>query len=410
MTPLKIRALRDEAAQIKAQAGDQITAAQLDQIEAKLNEADTLEANATRLASVQNRLTKPSTRIEVGAEGFERDPKAGFKHAQEMLAVIAKNHGQAGNDARLKFLAAVGSDEQSGTNGAYGGFFIPKALHGEALTVGSEGDPTSSLCRNIPMETPSISINARVDKNHSTSVTGGTVVYRSKELAAMTSSRAQFEQIDLKCNDLTGLSYVSQQLLNASPSSVAAILAGFPAEFAEKEFREKISGVGVGEYEGILNSPALITVAKESAQAANTVLAKNLGKMMSRCYGYGSAVWMCNHDVLPELMDLGGSDKNVWTPSAVEGVMFQIYGRPLVVTDKCPALSAAGDIMLINWSEYLVGQYGATTSEESIHVRFEYNENCFRFYKMNDGRGWWKSVLTPKAGSTKSPFVILGAR
>jgi hypothetical protein len=87
-----------------------------------------------------------------------------------------------------------------------------------------------------------------------------------------------------------------------------------------------------------------------------------------------------------------------------------LYGKPVIVTDKAAALGDAGDIMLINWSEYLVGTYGSEESAESIHVRFEYNESAFKFYKANDGRGWWKSVLTPKAGSTKSPFIILGAR
>jgi HK97 family phage major capsid protein len=417
----QIKALRDEPHKIKAEAGENITAEQLDLIEAKLNEADSLEAKAQRVADMNARLgaapvaqsVKTGPVIANHKENFESDPKAGFKHAQEMLSVIAKNRGQAGTDKRLNFLAAVGGDEQSTVSGEFGGFAIPKALFSETLKVMPEGDPTANLCRNIPMESPSVSINARVDKNHSTSVVGGLQVYRTGELNALTSSRQSMEQIDLKAEDLNGLTYVSKQLLNASPATVASILSDFPAAFAEKEFREKISGTGVGQFEGVLNSAALITVAKETSQTADTVVVKNLGKMMARCYNYESAsvAWLVNHDVLPELMALGdASGANVFTPSAIEGITYQLYGKPVIVTDKAAALGDAGDIMLINWSEYLVGTYGSEESAESIHVRFEYNESAFKFYKANDGRGWWKSVLTPKAGSTKSPFIILGAR
>jgi predicted phage gp36 major capsid-like protein len=384
----QIKAFRDEAHKIKAEAGENITAEQLDLIEAKLNEADSLEAKAQRVADMNARLgaapvaqsVKTGPVIANHKENFESDPKAGFKNAQEMLSVIAKNRGQAGTDKRLNFLAAVGSDEQSTVSGEFGGFAVPKALFSETLKVMPDGDPTANLCRNIPMESPSVSINARVDKNHSTSV---------------------------------GLTYVSKQLLNASPATVASILSDFPDAFAEKEFREKISGTGVGQFEGVLNSAALITVAKETAQTADTVVVKNLGKMMARCYNYESAsvAWLVNHDVLPELMALGdASGANVFTPSAIEGITYQLFGKPVIVTDKAAALGDAGDVMLINWSEYLVGTYGSEESAESIHVRFEYNESAFKFYKANDGRGWWKSVLTPKAGSTKSPFIILGAR
>jgi HK97 family phage major capsid protein len=417
----QIKALREEAQRILAEGGDNISAEAIELAESKANEADALEAKAQKLADINARLGAAPVAQSVKSgpvsitnhrENFESDPKAGFKHAQEMLAVIAKNRGQAGSDKRLNFLAAVGSDEQSTVSGEFGGFAIPKALYGEVMKVMPEGDPTANLCRNIPMESPSVSINARVDKNHSTSVVGGLQVYRTGELNALTSSRQSMEQIDLKAEDLNGLTYVSKQLLNASPATVASILSDFPAAFAEKEFREKISGTGVGQFEGVLNSAALITVAKESAQTAGTVVTKNIGKMMSRCYNYESAsvAWLINHDVLPELMDLGGSDKNIFSPSAIQGITYQLYGKPVIVTDKAAALGSAGDIMLINWSEYLVGTYGSEESAESIHVRFEYNESAFKFYKANDGRGWWKSVLTPKAGSTKSPFIILGAR
>jgi hypothetical protein len=65
----------------------------------------------------------------------------------------------------------------------------------------------------------------------------------------------------------------------------------------------------------------------------------------------------------------------------------------------------------VNWSQYLEGTLQGLQSDESIHVRFLANERTFRFYLRNDGRGWWKSALTPRKGANSlSPFVGLAER
>ena len=45
-----------------------------------------------------------------------------------------------------------------------------------------------------------------------------------------------------------------------------------------------------------------------------------------------------------------------------------------------------------------------------MHVRFLAAERAFRFYRRNDGQWWWRSALTPRAGSTLSPVVTLATR
>jgi hypothetical protein len=73
-------------------------------------------------------------------------------------------------------------------------------------------------------------------------------------------------------------------------------------------------------------------------------------------------------------------------------------------------LGTAGDLMLVNWSQYLEGTYQPLQSAESIHVRFVNNERAFRFTMRNDGAPWWRSALTPKHSSnTLSPYVRLAA-
>ena len=47
-----------------------------------------------------------------------------------------------------------------------------------------------------------------------------------------------------------------------------------------------ISGTGSGMPQGITNSPALITVVKESGQAADTVCCENLTRMAGGHYSF----------------------------------------------------------------------------------------------------------------------------
>jgi len=197
--------------------------------------------------------------------------------------------------------------------------------------------------------------------------------------------------------------------------SVAALLsAGFNDAFADKMLDEKLNGTGVGEFEGVMNNPALVTITKESAQTNYTVMVENILKMRARIWGYRDAIWMANHDVYPQLAKINvGTNANapIWQPALTEDRPDMLLGRPIFFTEYVPTLGDAGDILLGNWSQYLEGLYQAMQSDESIHVRFLANERAFRFYLRNDGRCWWRAPLTPKKSSaTMSPFVALGAR
>lgn len=422
MLSRKIKALRDEAYQLRADAGDNITEEQLTQIEALLDEADELQAKADRLAKIDAAAPAPSASkssvktglIEVGASSVEKDPMAGFKTSQEFFSAIAKNRGRAGSDERLRYLAAVGSDEHNTQDGQYGGFGVPEAMLTEVKKVTPEMNPLAERVTSVPMEAPSVKLNARVDKDHSSSVAGGLQVYRRGEEGAATSSRQSMEQIVLSANSLTGLTYATRELIYSSPATVASILADFPQAFADKEFEEMLNGSGVDEFEGIANCPATISVAKEGGQAADTIVKENILKMRARCWGFQNAVWIANHDAYPQLAVVGGDGNgsgNLYQNSISEDRPDTLLGRPIFYSEYTETLGDKGDIYLLDMSQYLMGEYKAMESMSSVHVRFVENEEAFRFDKSNDARSWWRSALTPRKGaSTLSPFVTLAAR
>ena len=172
-----------------------------------------------------------------------------------------------------------------------------------------------------------------------------------------------------------------------------------------------LNGTGVGQFEGVTVSPAFISVAKESAQTADTIVAENIQKMRARCWGYDNAVWLANHDTIPSLAQLqGGDSANIWQPRMTDDIPDRITGRPVFFSEYPATLGDANDILCLNMNEYLVGTLQGLQSAESTHVRFVNHERTFKFWLENDGRGWGRSALTPKRGATLSPFVGLAER
>lgn len=371
---------------------------------------------------------QPGTEPEIGRikDMISEDPNKGFKTPREFLnTVIAAGVAYANQnvseiDGRLKFLAA-GSDEARGNSDPYGGFLVPVGFTPELLKVQPEADPMGSLTTKVPMQLPVIKIPARTDKDHTSSVSGGLTVTRKPETVSGTSSQLTMEQVVLTAHNLFGLSYVTEELLTDSPLSFAAILeTGFNDQFVYKLINERLFGTGNGEFLGVMNSPALVSIAKETGQAAATILYENILKMRARSWGYQNAIWIANHDCVPQLalmnQAVGSSGYPVFQPGTRLGqnnldIPDQLLGRPIIFSEYTKTVGTTGDIVLVNWSQYLEGTYQPMQSMESVHVRFVNHERTFKFWLRNAGQPWWKSALTVNQGSNSlSPYVALASR
>lgn len=390
--------------------------------------------------------------VQVGANRVEQDPRKGFTTHREFLLATIQNAGLRDKsqvaDERLRVLAvtdgedkkaagelayllpeaftpsslraAAGSDEQGMYDHRYGGAGAQKALLPGMLSVGMEADPSAGRTTSIPMAVPTVELLARTDKDHTTSVSGGLTVTRRPETVAAAASRQSSEKVTLKASGLFGLAYETEEVLTDSPISFAAIIAaGFSDQFAHKILSEKIRGVGGSEYLGVLNSPAKVEIAKESGQAADTIRALNILKMRARVWNYSNAFWIANHDTYVQLAQAaivvegstGGGLITVFQPSLVSDRPDMLLGRPIFFSEYASTLGDAGDIMCINWSQYLEGTYQPLQSAESVHVRFVEHERVFKMWTRNAGAPWWRAALTPHKGAdTLSPIVTLAAR
>ncbi len=192
----------------------------------------------------------------------------------------------------------------------------------------------------------------------------------------------------------------------------------FTEEMAYNLDNAILTGSGVGMPLGILNSGALITVAKENNQAAKTITYANVLNMWARLTpkSRANAVWYYNIDAEPQIYTMyqatGATGVPVFTPAGVtaDGVA-RLFGRPMIPIEQASTLGTVGDLVLADMSKYRLIEKGGIDAQQSIHVRFLYGENTFRFVYRANGKPMPKTAITPAKGSnTLSPFVTLATR
>ena len=337
--------------------------------------------------------------------------------AQFLIDVSPKAYMTAELAAKRETLknAAASSGEP-----ASGGFLVPEAFRAELLSLSLENSVVRPRARIVPMETSRVIYPFIDDTSHATNVFGGVQGYWTPESGAMTDVAASFGRLALEAWKLTAFANVPNELIADSAISFEAFIRStFPqalAYFADVAF---LSGNGAGQPLGILTAgnAARVSVAKETGQAADTILWQNIVKMYSRMLpqSLNNAVWVVSPDVFPELatmaLSVGTGGSAIWLQNGVGGPPMTILGRPVIVSEKVENLGDQGDINFIDFSYYLVGDRQAMTVASSEHFRFQNGETSFKFVERLDGRPWLQSAITPRnGGPTLSPYVTLDAR
>lgn len=317
-------------------------------------------------------------------------------------------------DERLSTRAASGLNE---TTPSDGGFLVQQDFVTELLKRTYETGILASKVKRIPISTNAngMKINAiDEDSRANGSRWGGVQTYWEGEADEITASKPKFRQMELSLKKLTGLCYATDELLQDAAALEAVIRQAFAEEFGFKIDDAILSGSGEGEPLGILNSGAIVTVAKEASQT-DIITVENLIKMWNRLWSRSraNAVWYINQELEPYLYTLKIGDKPVYIPAGglSEKPYGTLFGRPVVPIEQCSAAGEVGDIILADIGQYLLIDKGGVKSASSIHVRFLYDENVFRFIYRVDGKPIWTKPLTPYKGSaTVSPFVTLAKR
>jgi HK97 family phage major capsid protein len=259
-----------------------------------------------------------------------------------------------------------------------------------------------------------------IDETTPWQTTGGIQAYWTGEGGVKTPSRPLIDQGSLRLNKLTALVPVTDELLEDAPGLDGYLRRKAPEKIGFKVNLAIIQGTGVGQPLGILNSPALITVAADSGQVADTVTFGNIVSMWSRLApgSRARAVWIANADVEPQLMRLimpGGTQPVpiYMPPGGLSAAPYaSLLGRPIITTEAANVVGDVGDLILADLSQYLtVRRTNGVRADTSIHLYFDQDITTFRFVLRCGGAPWWGAAIDRRDGSnTLSPFVAIAAR
>lgn len=302
-----------------------------------------------------------------------------------------------------------------------GGFLVPEEYRPQLLMLGLEDSVVLPRATVVPMNTQTLVLPTVDATSNATSVFGGVVVYRTEEGEEFVESAAKFGRIKLDVTKQTALAYLTNEVIRESAPAIQAVLGqmvpGAMSYFADLDF---MSGTGAGEPLGGLNdaNPALLSIAAETGQSADTIVWENVLKAYSRQLpqSIGRTVWIASPDTFVELatmaLSVGTGGSAVWITDGTGTPVLTLLGRPVVMSEKTPGvLGDKGDLSLVDWSFYLIGIRDNLMVDTSDHVKFTSDQTTVRAIARNDGRPWLASPITPhNGGPTLSPFITLGAR
>jgi len=307
-------------------------------------------------------------------------------------------------------------DAYSSVDPAAGGFLIPETMRAEIMQVALESAIVRPRATVITMTSQTLPIPYVDSTTNVGSVLGGMTFSWTPEGGTLSPTQAKFGRVKLEANKLAGLAAVPNELWADAAGLNSFLMQAIPKGLAFYEDLAFFEGSGAGEPLGFLNSGALIAITKETDQAADTIVVENVLGMYSRMLptSLGNAIWIANQSCFKELMTLsiqvGVGGAPVSLVDIRNAPLPSMLARPLIISEKVPALGDQGDLCFVDLSYYLLGDRQAVTLETSEHVYFLSDETALRVIERVDGRPWLQGAFTPAHGATVSPFVAIEAR
>jgi HK97 family phage major capsid protein len=330
------------------------------------------------------------------------------------IAVKAAAMGQ-GADPRL-FAAATGAGTQVDSNL---GFAVPREVApGIEREMFSSGDLLSRVDTRTLSAGNSIAYNLIDQTSRADSSRGGGVLgYWVDEGVAPTASNTKLARFEMKLRKVGAYGVMTDELMADAAGLGGELQSAFADELIFQVENKIYRGNGSAAPLGFLNAACLVSVSKETGQAASTIVNENLVKMWARmpARSKSKAVWLTNVDTGPQLHTMAqtigtGGVLPRFVTYAADGSI-TIFGRPVIEVEYAESVGTVGDIALVDLSKYRLIRKGGVEQASSMHVHFTTGEQAFRAFYRVDGQPVPRAALTPFKGSaTLSPFVVLATR
>lgn len=328
------------------------------------------------------------------------------------MAVRAAALGQ-GLDVRLQ-AAATGAGTQSDSNL---GFAVPMEIAPGIERDMYEGGEVMGRCDVRTIGGNAITYN-RFDETSRAdgSRQGGVLGYWVDEGTAPTASNTKLDKLELKLRKVGAFGVMTDELLSDALALGGELEGSFTRELIFQVENKVFRGNGSSAPQGFLNGSCLVTIGKETNQAAATIKGPNITKMRARWSGNpANGAWLANLDTLEQLSDLAQPIGTGGVPyrfaTVTDDGTIRLWGMPVIFVEYAESVGTVGDLSLVDLKRYRLIRKGGIEQASSMHVYFAQGEQAFRAFYRVDGKPVPKAAMTPLKGSgTRSPFVVLETR
>lgn len=348
----------------------------------------------------------------------QQDPRRGFASFGEFASDVRAASRRANRVVSERLMAAAPTTAANESVGEDGGYTVPPEFREEIMSAVDSEESLFSRTNQTPITRNSLKMP--VDEVSPWDTTNGIQAYWEDELDQLTQSKPKLKEAEFNARKVTALVPVSSELLEDSTAMDAFLRRKAPEKIGFKVDLGIVRGTGVGQPLGILNSGALISVAKEGGQTADTIVRSNIDKMWMRMPANRrrNAAWIINQDIEAQLQALAftGTESPLPVFLPAGGYSQQPFdtlkGRPILYHQAASTLGDQGDIILADLSQYgTVVKKGGVKVDVSMHLFFDADALAYRFILRVGGHPFLSAPIAARSGSnTMSPFVTLDER
>ena len=333
-----------------------------------------------------------------------------FADFGEFVKATLSMVGRKMTDPRLRMVSESGHirADLTGEEIELGGALLPEEFRAQLMSLTLQPTSIRSMATVLPMGSSTLTVPSIRDESHADgSVYGGVKCFWTESGGEIQESEPEFAQSTLTAKGLLGLTTLNNTLISDSAVTVGPLLARMFADAIRWAEEDKfLNGSGAGVPQGIATADATIDVDRVSGgdQLQVEDFEALEGRLLPECDMH--AVYMASPGARPSIMRIMRETDENFDPRARSRYTFN--GRSIIVTEHCPRLGQPGDLMLVDWRFYLIGDRQAVSMSSSEHSRFSRNQTQMRTVCRLDGQPWLSTPLTPaNGGDTLSPFVRL---
>jgi HK97 family phage major capsid protein len=308
--------------------------------------------------------------------------------------------------------------EQSMDVDEEGGFLVPDEFIRDIRQL----DPMENIVRPRASVIPAgaISPDATVTMpaldqtaTDGTGMFGGMSFVWVTEGTGKTETDTAFLEVSLDPKEIAGYVTVTDKLLRNAPQVDGLLRKLMREGINSAEEEEFLAGTNAATRPtGIISHASCVTVNRATA---NSISYSDIVNMVASRYPRGNYVWVASVSAMAELMQMknfeaadSDAPNLVWQPDARTGILGSMLGYPVLFSDIVPSLGTKGDLLLANFSYYLIKDGYGIAIDASKHVEFKANKTLIKAFWNVDGKPWLTQPLTLRDGSTEvSPFVVL---